>query len=549
MKIEEVSIRAHLMRDPIMRQFEPAIATLPAVPELTPDQEQLVREMAARKDFRSFVHLMHMELNDGREFDEQDFHTSLMSFLQRCYDGEFKGADINIPPRFGKTYMVCLWIAFGMGQYPDSNTMYICATEKLANESSDLIRQKIMASALYRRLFPKTLIDRKNDSKELTKTTKGGMMKFVGINGQITGFPVGIKNVLDRFSGALVMDDLHKLQEAKSELSKEEVLAIVGGTVSSRRNTPRAPFLVIGQRAATDDIFSQLHLTGPAGPDTTSLLGVKFHNLTLQALDAKDKSTWEGGATTDWLHAYRLVKPWEFATQYMQQPYNVSGTTFKVDAMPVITVRPQGPRIACRGWDLAARELKQGRTEPDFTASVLLCYYPNHKTYVIEDFVLFRDRPDVVKQKMKSTAARDGYDVKIAVPKEPAQAGIDQFATIVQLLDGYTVMERPARMDKAVRADPFATQCNFGWVSILAPIAAAVKDHIRPFPDGRHDDGVDALSDAYAVLAIPDEDTMERLKAAAQIARLAPFTFAEGTMERSRTDDPADGPTDSWGEV
>ncbi len=544
-KLQDVEVAA-LMRDPIMRQFEPVAFETPPVPEVavTPEQEQLVREMAARIDFRSFVHLMHMELNEGREFDEQPFHTTLMRFLQRCYDGEFRGADINIPPRFGKTYLVCLWVAFGIGQFPDARTMSVFSTEKLANESSDLIRQKIMGSALYKRLFPNTVIDRKNDSKELTKTTKGGMLKFVGINGQITGFGVGIKGVEDRFSGALVMDDLHKLQEARSDLSKEEVIDIVSGVISSRRNTERAPFLIIGQRAATDDIFSKLHLaTEDAGPDSSSILGVKFHNLTLPALDENEMSTWEGGATTEWLHAYRLQKPWEFATQYMQQPYNVTGSTFTVDAMPVVYTRPEGPRIACRGWDLAARELKAGRTEPDFTASVLLAYYPLSKSYLIEDFVLFRARPEVVKARMKSTAARDGYDVKIAVPKEPAQAGIDQFSTIVQLLDGYQVIEGPARSDKVTRADPMAPQINNGWMSVMAHIADAVKDHLRPFPDCKHDDGVDALADAYKVLAIPDEELLEKLKAVAAMQRISAMQEAREAAEEADAQ-----PIDAWGE-
>ena len=530
-----------LQDDPILWEVTPYGVLPPDGPEpeeeLTPEQHQAVREAMARQDFRSFVHLMHMELSDGRPFDEQEFHTTLMQFLQQCFEGKYLGADINIPPRFGKTYIVCMWIAFGMGRFPDSNIMYICSTEKLANDSSDLIRRDMMGSALYKRLFPRTVIDRKNDSKEVSKTTQGGNMKFVGINGQITGFGVGIKGVLNRFSGALIMDDLHKLQEAKSELSKEEVLNIVGGVVNSRRNeTTRTPFLVIGQRAATDDIFSKLHLPDEHGrPDMTSILGVKFHNLTLTALDENDNSRWEGGATTEWLHAYRLQKPWEFATQYMQQPYNVSGTTFKVDAMPVITVRPPGPRLACRGWDLAARELKAGRTEPDFTASVLLAYYPQVHIYVIEEFVLFRARPDEVKARMKATAHRDGRDVKIAVPVEPGQAGTDQFMTITQLLDGYTVVERPARSDKQTRADPLASQLNVGWVAVMAHCADAVKDHFRPFPDCRHDDGVDATADAYAVLAIPDEETLEKLKAVANVQRLAQFKFTDGLV-RERAD-------------
>lgn len=544
-KLQDIEVAA-LLRDPIMRQFEPVAVTLPAVPDVyvSPEQEQLVREAAARIDFRSFVHLMHMELNDGREFDEQEFHTRLMSFLQRCYDGEFQAADINIPPRFGKTYMVCMWIAFGMGQYPDSRTMSIFATEKLANESSDLVRQKIMGSDLYKRLFPKTIIDRKNDSKELTKTTKGGMIKFVGINGQITGFGVGIKGVIDRFSGALIMDDLHKLQEARSDLSKDEVIKIVGGVVASRLNTERAPFLIIGQRAAMDDIFSKMHLsTDEGGPDSTSILGVKVHNLTLPALDENDQSVWEGGMSTVKLHALRLANPWEFSTQYMQSPYNITGSMFTVDAMPVIHVRPEGPHIACRGWDLAARELKAGRTEPDFTASVLLVYYPLSKIYVVEDFVLFRARPEVVKARILSTAARDGYDVKIAMPRDNGQAGIDQFMVLTQMLDGYTVKERPTRMDKELRAFPMATQLNNGWISVMAHIADAVKEHLRPFPDCKHDDGVDAMADAYAELAIPDEELLEKLKAVAAMQRISAMQDAREAAEEADAQ-----PIDAWGE-
>jgi len=510
-------------------------APAPVMPEITPAQERAILEAAARKEFRIFVHLMHEELSAGRPFDEQEFHVTLMSFLQRTYDGEFQACDINIPPRFGKTYIVCLWIAFGLGTYADSRFMYICSTDKLANQSSDLIK-RIMATGLYHKLFPKTWIDRKNDSKELTKTTAGGEMMFCGIGSTITGFAAGIKGVDDRFSGAVIMDDLHKLQEARSELSKDEVIRIVGETVSSRRNSMRTPFVIIGQRAALDDIFSKLHQEN----DTTSILGVKVHNLTLPALGPNDRSVWEGGASTEWLHAKRKATPWMFATQYMQQPYNMSGSAFQVDMIPVLDVRPAGRRIPCRSWDLAARELKKGRTEPDFTASGLLVYYPDARIYVIEDAFQFRARPEIVRGKILATAARDGFAVPIRLPQEPGQAGVDQMMNLAEMLAGYKVFFSTAREDKMARAEPFASQVNLGRVAVLAHLADFVREQLRPFPDSAHDDFVDAISDAFAQLAIPDEDELSRRKSIAALEKASQFEYGPGlTREEINPDRPA----------
>jgi predicted phage terminase large subunit-like protein len=53
-----------------------------------------------------------------------------------------------------------------------------------------------------------------------------------------------------------------------------------------------------------------------------------------------------------------------------------------------------------------------------------------------------------------------------------------------------------------VRASPFAAQCEAGNVKLVAgPWVEAFIDEITTFPNGKHDDQVDAAASAFNVLA------------------------------------------------
>ena len=58
---------------------------------------------------------------------------------------------------------------------------------------------------------------------------------------------------------------------------------------------------------------------------------------------------------------------------------------------------------------------------------------------------------------------------------------------------------RPPRGDKETRADPFADQCAAGNVRVIdAPWTDGYRDEMTAFPNGGHDDQVDATSGAFA---------------------------------------------------
>jgi len=75
----------------------------------------------------------------------------------------------------------------------------------------------------------------------------------------------------------------------------------------------------------------------------------------------------------------------------------------------------------------------------------------------------------------------------------------------VALLAGYPATTSPETGDKVVRARPLASQVNAGNVIMLrGPWNDAFTGELRTFPNGAHDDQVDAASRAYnALIAAP----------------------------------------------
>jgi len=489
--------------------------------QFTDAQIRLGEEKFARVSFRMFAKLMHAEIFPGIVWQETPLHLKIFAFLQRAFEEpNFRGC-INIPPRAGKTHIVCLWIAWCFGQHPDSNFIYASSVANLAELSSNNVR-KIMDTPLFARIFPKATVNRDVNARDRFETEEGGAMLARGIDGQITGFGAGITQMEHyRFGGALIADDLHKVKEARSDAAKAGVKVFVTETFNTRVNDPRTPKIYIGQRVAPDDIFALLS----PGDGVEGLTGETYETLKITPVDENGNSIWEFKYPTDWCKAYAKAQPWLWATQFMQQPYNLSGTIFQVDMMPTLHARPPGPSTRVRAWDLAASETKQGKTEPDQTAKALMAYYPSVGMYLIEDAAMYRAAPNVVRADIKNTAKRDGTEVRIHIPQDPGQAGKAQAQDLTAMLPGYKVKTERMTGDKVARAEPFAAHCNVGLVGILAPFVDVVKAQLRPFPDATHDDLVDALSDAYAVLAIPDEDELARIKAMQAYEAAAKFEY------------------------
>ena len=173
------------------------------------------------------------------------------------------------------------------------------------------------------------------------------------------------------------------------------------------------------------------------------------------------------------------------------------GSRFKREWFPVVEVAPTSTKRV-RRWDLAATEAKPGK-DPDWTAGCLMSN--GGDTYVIEDVQRFRASPRGVEQRLLQTAQLDGIGVAIRIEQEPGASGKIASQHLVKLLAGFDVRCETVTGDKVVRSNPLAAQAEAGNVSIKrGPWVEEFLRELEMFPNGSHDDQVDAASGALANL-------------------------------------------------
>jgi len=410
-----------------------------------------------------------------------DHHRAICDALMRVYRGECKRLIINVPPRYSKTELAVVnFIAWAMGHAPDAEFIHASYAAPLAVNNSANVRGLVQHEA-YQKVFPACRLA--SDAKSHWTTTAGGVMYAAGAGGTITGFGAGKHRA--GFGGAIIIDDPHKPDEARSDVIRQGVIDWFQNTLESRKNSPDTPIILIMQRLHERDLAGWL-LDGGNGET--------WEHVCLPAITAEGEALWPEKHTLEDLRRMERAAPYVFAGQYLQRPAPPEGGIIKPDAMPTIDALPAGDIRWVRGWDLAAA------VDGDYTAGAKLGKLPDGR-YVIADMVRVRCGPDERDAALTNTATRDGGLVRISLPQDPGQAGKTQALYLTRRLAGYRVNASPESGDKITRAQPLAAQINVGNVLMLrGPWNQELMEEMRLFPNGVHDDQVDALSRAFMEL-------------------------------------------------
>lgn len=187
------------------------------------------------------------------------------------------------------------------------------------------------------------------------------------------------------------------------------------------------------------------------------------------------------------------------AAQELDAKYvDFSGGLFKREWFNICTDYPRDCRKV-RFWDLAATIAKPGN-DPDYTAGALLG--EKHGKIYILDVKRVRQSPADNERLIRQTAQEDGLSTPISIEQEGGSSGkivIDHYAR--KILQGFAFTGERATTSKEQRADPIAAAAENGNVHICKQNwTKQVLDELEEFPSGRHDDVVDAISGAFAML-------------------------------------------------
>ncbi len=191
-----------------------------------------------------------------------------------------------------------------------------------------------------------------------------------------------------------------------------------------------------------------------------------------------------------------------------------AGLLFKRDWFEIVDESPMDG-VCARVWDLAGTEPSTCNTDPDWTCGLLGSLSTDGYFY-LEHMERFREGPGGVRAHIRTTAELDTAAVPIRLPQDPGQAGKDQGASYVQMLQGYDVRVKPVTGSKLVRASvasaqasPKATGSLRGRIRVVrAAWNEALFEELEAFPTGAHDDQVDVLSDLIAELTLGGSGTV-----------------------------------------
>jgi predicted phage terminase large subunit-like protein len=164
-----------------------------------------------------------------------------------------------------------------------------------------------------------------------------------------------------------------------------------------------------------------------------------------------------------------------------------------VDAFPA-----EGNKV--RFWDMAATEPSKENKDPDYTAG---CKMVEKDGIYYMNMIRFRKSPSMNEKLIRQVADMDGREMKVCMEQEPGSSGksqVDHYRR--HILPEFVFEGIPSSGSKRQRAMPFASQAEAGNIKLVnGPWVEDYLDEIEVFPDGEHDDQVDASSGAFDRLA------------------------------------------------
>ncbi len=354
--------------------------------------EILAHRQLLTGSFMQFVTKM-FQFTQGTSYIVGEHHRLIASALEEVVKGQCTKLIINLAPRYGKTCLVSqMFPAYGFAINPKCKFIHLSYSGGLVTDNSVAVKD-IMNSEYYRLLFD-ARIRRGSDQKAKWETEQGGGLYATTTLGQITGFGAGAtdkeEEELDEyaadggggFSGAVVIDDPIKPEDALSDVIRERVNRRFETTIRNRVNSRRTPIIVIMQRLHEHDLCGYLQ---EVEPDEWKVVSIPC--LTIDER-GNEHALWEHKHTVEELHKIQMANSFVFETQYQQNPMPLEGLMYS--EFKTYSELPSGgiDKCCCDPADTGA----------DFLCSI---FYREHKGYCyVTDVMYTKDDMDVTEPEM-----------------------------------------------------------------------------------------------------------------------------------------------------
>ena len=391
--------------------------------------------------------------------------------------------------------------AYLLGRNPNEQIVLASYASSLAS-SMNMDVQSVMDSDEYKSVFPNARLlqkgmtfegrtpKRTSDYFELSDPAQMGYLKTIGVGGGLTGFG---------FTKGIIDDPTKNREEADSETYRENVWKWYTSTFATRQNASNAGICLTLTRWHEDDLAGRLLDLAAKDP-----LADQWTVVTMPAV-AEDKpanrndkrqpgeALWPSKYDLGFLEKQKKNDIRDWNALYQQSPYTEGGSILK------------------KHWWKYYTPL----TLPKYLDEIILSVDATFKDLQTSDFVVIqvwaRKGPD--KYLLDQTKEKMGFNatcaaIKAMVLKYPnARAkliedkanGTAIIETLKTKISGIIPIEPQG--SKIARAQAVAPQVESGNVYLPVPGGAYdwildFIDECAKFPNGKHDDQVDACSQA-----------------------------------------------------
>lgn len=447
------------------------------------------RELAARELARRHLLPFILRMKPGYipGWVHKDICLRLEKFAKDVQEGREPRLMLQMPPRHGKSEIASInFPAWYLGQAPDHEIISCSYAGSLALSFSRKVRQ-ILRDGAFHALFPKTVLDKDNQNAEGWITTQSGGYVPAGVGGPITGKGAHI----------LIIDDpVKNAEEAESESTRQSIKDWYTSTAYTRL-APGGGVLIIQTRWHDDDLSGWLEtLAKNDEGDVFEIIRYPAIAEVNERYRRKDEPLHaERYPIEALLRIMKAVGPRYWQALYQQNPVAEEGNYFTRDMFGWFE-EGQEPELLTKytAWDLAIGKGDRN----DWTVGVTVGIDKHENMWVLD---MRRGRWDSFQIVEQMIDVFNEFDSVITgIEKGQIQMAIGPFLeqriAEENLFSMHVEGLATGRRDKEARARAIQGRMAQGRVLFPrgAPWLEVMMAELLRFPNGTHDDCVDALA-------------------------------------------------------
>ncbi len=455
-------------------------------PDLSPTVRRELAQEVTRRSLGHFHAAAFRMLHGGEEIVPGNHIEAMVHCLEQLASGAIRKLIVTLPPRHGKSELVSgAFPAWVLGNDPTSKLTIVSYGSELSASLFNNVRT-IIRDDRYQQLFPEVSIRKGQDRADHFVTAGGGGVRATSKAGAMTGLGTHF----------LIVDDFHKANESMSAVERDNAIETFRTTFFNRfDNLNDSRIVIVMQRIHENDLVGWALRSGG------------WHHLNLPAFAVQDEDislprerTWhraKGEVLAPYLiSAEELARKKSemgeraFGAQFQQDPTVAEGALIDWGWFGQFHERP--PRNffhkIVQSWDPATTD----RITSDYSVGITFGYRDG-KWYVLD---LIRKQMQFDELTAQVIAWHKKWKAD-ALVIEGASIGISLYQIVKNKTRLPGIIRAPAprgtKEDRLAKATVELQKGNF-LLPASAPWLEAFRKELMSFPDGTHDDQVDALS-------------------------------------------------------